>query len=193
MKRQRDDVKLLALTALNAESQKAAFAAFRDIRNRDQRKLKAQDKISYTDKILKDWLGQFSERHSRIKRYLCSDKGVELMALDGNITTKIIEHFTEMNAPILTVHDSYIVTAGYEDTLSKVMQKAVETETHVRGFAMKNDHKFQYQRLTTFQNMDPLWNYYSEKRQLFEPIKVAKGYELRLNRFNRFKEEYLSD
>ena len=98
-----------------------------------------------------------------------------------------------MNEPILTVHDSYIVTAGYEDTLSKVMQKAVETETQVHGFAMKSDHKFQFQRLTTFQNMDPLWNYYSEKRQLFEPIKVTKGYELRLNKFNRFKEEYPSN
>ena len=41
--------------------------------------------------------------------------------------------------------------------------------------------------------MDPLWNYYSEKRQLFEPIKVTKGYELRLNKFNRFKDEYPSD
>ena len=115
------------------------------------------------------------------------------MAVDGNITTKIIEHFTEMNVAILTVHDSYIVTAGYEDILSKVMQKAVETETHVHGFAMKSDHKYEYQRLTTFQNMDPLWNYYSEKKQLFEPLAATEGHELRLKKFNRFKDEYLTD
>ena len=41
--------------------------------------------------------------------------------------------------------------------------------------------------------MDPLWNYYSEKKQLYEPLKVTKGYEVRLNRFNRFRDEYLSD
>ena len=41
-------------------------------------------------------------------------------------------------------HAAPIVTAGYEDTLSKVMQKAVEKETHVHGFAMKSDHKYEY-------------------------------------------------
>ena len=188
---QRSDVKLLALTALNADSQKAALSAFRDQRNKDQRQLPRDQKISYTDDILNSWLEGFSKKHSAIKHYICSDKGVELMALDGNITTRIIEHFTALGEPILTVHDSYIVRSGQEEMLSQAMLTAVSEETEVSGFNMKSSLKHQLKKTMTFKGLDRSYNDYEDYRALAEPLVTTKGYVRRLERFNRFKAEYL--
>ena len=46
---------------------------------------------------------RFITENQPIEPYLCADKGVELMAIDGRITTHIINHFTAKQIPILTV------------------------------------------------------------------------------------------
>ena len=93
-KQQRPDVKLLVLTAINAKDRESAYSAFRDEKNREQRHLPADQKIKYTNRLLEQLLDQFVEENRAIEHYICADKGVELMAIDGRITTRIIDHFT---------------------------------------------------------------------------------------------------
>jgi hypothetical protein len=188
--KQRDDVKLLVLTALNADSEKAAFKAFRDQRNKDQRATEPDQKIRYTDALLKGWLEQYMELHRDIRSYLCSDKGVELMALDGNITTRIIKHFTDRHEPILTVHDSYIVRFGQEEEVSKAMLEAVKQEVRMEGFGLKRPLQGEIRRIETFQAMDSLWNHRADYQLLSKPLKITEGYKARLERFTRFRQEY---
>ena len=40
-----------------------------------------------------------------------------MLAIDGRITTRIIEHFTRKKIPVLTVHDSYVIQSQYEQEL----------------------------------------------------------------------------
>ena len=188
--KQRGDVKLLVLTALNADSEKAAFKAFRDQRNKDQRGKGADHKIRYTDALLKDWLDQYMELNTDIRSYLCSDKGVELMALDGNITTRIIKHFTDQEEPILTVHDSYIVRYGQEDEVSKAMLEAVKQEVRMEGFTLKRPLQGEIRRIETFQSMDSLWDHRADYKLLGKPLKITEGFKARLERFTRFRQEY---
>ena len=35
-----------------------------------------------------------------------------------------MRHFTEFNAPVLTIHDSFIVSFGLEEQLEKLMKQA---------------------------------------------------------------------
>ena len=189
---QRADIKLLALTAINADSRKAAFAAFRDQRNRDQRNTPKEDRVSYTDDLLNQLLDTFLEGHEPIRHYLCTDKGVELMAIDGNITTKIIEHFTDRKIPILTVHDSYILSSEHERALMEVMKTATAQELGLEKAQIKQD-RISPTMIQTFKNMDRTFADYNYWKILNESIIKTDGYLERLDRFNRFKDEYLSD
>ena len=189
---QRADIKLLALTAINADSRKAAFAAFRDQRNRDQRNAPKKDRVSYTDDLLTTLLDTFLMAHEPIGHYLCTDKGVELMAIDGNITTRIIKYFTVRKVPILTVHDSYILSSEHERALMEAMKRATAEELGLEKAQIKQD-RISPTMIQTFKNMDRNFDDYSYYKTLNESIIKTDGYLERLNRFNRFKEEYWSD
>ncbi|MDA9798040.1 hypothetical protein N9C39_04750 [Luminiphilus sp.] len=189
---QRADIKLLALTGINADSKKAAFKAFRDQRNRDQRNTPKEDRVSYTDDLLTQLLDTFLSGHEPIRHYLCTDKGVELMALDGNITTRIIRHFTEKGIPILTVHDSYILSSQHEMQLFEAMKTATARELGLEKAQIKQD-RVSPTMIQTFKNMDRSFDDHSYYKTLNESIIKTDGYLDRLNRFNRFKEEYWPD
>ena len=117
---QRKWVKSLALMAFNAAEEKKAFQAFRS----------AQPKGSlgkrFTDNQLEQLLKAFKEKHALIQQYLCSDKGVEFMNIDGRIATKVINHFTDKQEPVLCVHDSFICREQCKEELTEVMNKAVK-------------------------------------------------------------------
>ena len=57
------------------------------------------------------------------------------MAVDGRITSRIINTFTNLNIPVLTIHDSYIVPEGHEERLVEQMDKATEAE--LNGFKVR--------------------------------------------------------
>jgi hypothetical protein len=67
----------------------------------------------------------------------------------------------------------------------------VSEETAVSGFHMKSSLKHQLKKTMTFKGMDPSYNDYEDYRALAEPLVTTKGYVRRLERFNRFKAEYL--
>ena len=85
-----------------------------DKKNKEQGFLNPEQKISYPDVLLSKLLKRFITENQPMEHYLCTDKGVELMAIDGRITTHIINHLTDKQTPILTVHDSYVVQRQYD-------------------------------------------------------------------------------
>jgi hypothetical protein len=126
---QRSIVKQLALTALNANSLSSTYQAFRD-----EQETKSDEK-SLKNKELELLLDEFINQNKTIEQYIGTDKGVELMAIDGRITSRIINSFTNLNIPVLTIHDSYIVPEGHEERLVEQMDKATEAE--LNGFKVR--------------------------------------------------------
>ena len=72
-------------------------------------------------------LDTFCTQHPLIKDSICKDKGVELMRLDGEIAIKVVNHFTSLQIPVLTIFDSFIVEADKQMELKNVMKHAVNS------------------------------------------------------------------
>ena len=191
-KQQRQDVKLLVLTAINAKDSKSAFNAFRDERNREQRHLPEDQKISYRNEMLKLLLDQFVEENKPIEHYLCTDKGVELMAIDGRITARIIEHFTRKKIPVLTVHDSYVIQSQYEQELVDQMVYATKAEIGDFHFKKKQE-KLSPNVVTEFTRMDNQINVLDGYQSIADSIVRTEGYKLRYERFARYLNDYHPD
>lgn len=115
-------VKSLSLMAINAQSERKAFQAFRaDQETGSQLKRLTNQDLSMV-------LDGFKQRHPAIAGYLCSDQGVALMAIDGRITMRIIEQFTRERVPLLSLFDSYIVDAFHAPELRSAMAVAMDAE-----------------------------------------------------------------
>lgn len=120
-KEQRDLVKQLVLTALNAKDTRSACAAFRDSLD-----------VGHPGKhlknvVLKKTLDAFSAHVPALGDCLCSDVGIGLMYTDSCIMDRVIRHCTRMELPVLTVHDSAIVPYTHTKVLKAAMiQAAVE-------------------------------------------------------------------
>ena len=121
-KESRAITKSLVLTAINAKDRKSAFKAFRQ----DQVKGTAEKRLK--DAELTVILDSFCTNNLPIAHYLCNDMGVTLMAMDGRITAKIINYFTAIKVPVLTVHDSYVIDIEYQKELHDVMSEAISSE-----------------------------------------------------------------
>ena len=173
---QRKDVKDIALTALNAEDRKATFSAFRDKRNKEQRALPPSQKVKYTNALLDQLLDNFLKANAPIFHYLCADKGVELMALDGQVTSEIIKHFTDRGVPILTVHDSYIVESAYEQELMDVMQSVTRKIVGNQKFKMKQE-ELSPNLIRSFVNQDKQINATDGYRAIASSIIRTPGYQ----------------
>ena len=116
---QRNAIKTLSLCVINAKDRTSTYQAFRNEQKTGSilKKLKNKD-LAYA-------LDAFMELHSPIAEFICTDKGVELQNLDGKITARIIDTFTQRKVPILTIHDSYIVPDGEDNSLIEQMDKAI--------------------------------------------------------------------
>ena len=184
-KQQRSDVKLLALTSINAKDRESAFKAFRQEKNKEQRFLTAEQKISYPDVLLNKLLNRFITENQSIEHYLCTDKGVELMALDGRITTHIINHFTNKQIPILTVHDSYVVQSQYEQELMGQMVIATQNEIGDYVFKKKQE-KISPHMVLSFNRMDKSFDIVKGFENVQASMTKTKGYKFRAEKFMRF-------
>ena len=187
-KQQRQDVKLLGLTAINATDRKSAYSACRDEKNREQRRLPKDQKISYTNELLEQLLNQFLEENKPIEHHLCTDKGVELMAIDGRITTRIIEHFTRKKIPVLTVHDSYVIQSQYERELMDQMVYATKAEIGDFYFKKKQE-KLSPTVVASFARMDNQINVLEGYQSIADSIVRTEGYKTRYERFVRYLNE----
>jgi len=192
---QRAWVKTLALTALNADSEASAFKAFRhqmvERFKKEKNREAAQLGKALKDKQLNRLLKAFKEKHSQIEDMICSDQGVKLMNIDGNITAKIIKHFTKKQVPILSVHDSYITPFNRTGELQKVMKQAISDELGGFKVAIKQEG-IGIDQIQAFINMD---RYNFDALSPYKSVKSSKrssGYELRKEKFyewlNQLKE-----
>lgn len=118
IKQQRKVVKLLVLAAVNAKDRKSAYGAFR------QAQPAGTVEKTLTNDELDNLLDAFIKRHPYLEDGICSDKGIRLMNIDSQITSFIINKFVELDKPILSVHDSYIVCHDDADFLRNCMTEA---------------------------------------------------------------------
>ena len=175
---QRNLVKSLVLTALNAKSPKSAFAAFRS----------SQTSGSFTKKLsnkqLIDLLQAFIEKHPYLEDDLCSDKGIELMYLDSQITSYIINKFTNLNKPVLSVHDSYIVKSRDTELLKATMKEAT---IKLVGYDLSAEQTgISYSQIHSWRDLDR--DYYLDTFQtVLADYKRTTQYEDRYRRFKHSK------
>ena len=127
--------------------------------------------------------------NSPISHYLCADKGVELMALDGQVTTEIIKHFTDRGVPILTVHDSYIVESAYEQELMDVMQSVTRKLVGNQKFKMKQEG-LSPNLIRSFVNQDKQINAMDGYKEITSSFTRTPGYQLRYQAFQQYLEDF---
>ena len=92
--KQRDIVKQLVLIAINAKSRQKAFGAYNSNNER------------ITPGNLAKLLDAFIDKYPYLEDDMCTDKGIDLMYTDSQITAAVIRRFVELDKPILPVHDS---------------------------------------------------------------------------------------
>ena len=111
-------VKQLVLVAINASSEKKAYAAFRYDQPTGTRGKRLKDKQ------LAELLNTFKQENKAISKYLCSDQDISLMAEDSRIATYVINKMTKNNIAVLCVHDSFVSDIENIFFLKKVMMEA---------------------------------------------------------------------
>ncbi|MCX6159127.1 MAG: hypothetical protein NTY74_14195 [Ignavibacteriae bacterium] len=106
---------LMSINAPTAESAKKAVS---------KKLVKENTVIPYGEltRMLDHWL----LTHQPIAKYLCTNKGLELMYLDSQIAEKVIKHFTDLGIMVLCVHDSFIIQERYKEDLRSVMESAYQ-------------------------------------------------------------------
>ena len=116
----RNMIKRLVLTAMNAKDKSSSYRAFRDgfSANHVGKQL--------TNEELDKFLEAFLTRNPKLEDHMFSDKGIQLMRVDGEITAHIHRHFTERGIPVLSVHDSYIIDCRRVAEMRAAMAKASE-------------------------------------------------------------------
>ena len=130
---QRKRVKSIILQAINANSRKAAFSAFRD----NAKSGTPEKKLTNED--LERLLEAFLDEHPDLRRFIATDTGVDLMRVDGDITEEIIRLMTKKDIPVLTIHDSYIVERHRFADLRAIMTMAALRVAGYDLFAEQDD------------------------------------------------------
>jgi hypothetical protein len=111
------------------------------------------------------------------------------MAIDGRITTRIIEHFTRKKIPVLTVHDSYVIQTQYEQELIDQMVYATKAEIGDFNFQKKQE-KLSPNLVATFAKADNQRNVLKDYQSMADSIVRTEGYKIRYERFVRYLSEY---
>lgn len=128
----RDIYKIAVLRAINAPNEKKAVRAIRKALIEKQQDLKGQGTdISLQDHSLEKLIDRFKAAHPKIEKYVCSDKGTELMNIDSRIMNAILLRLMENGILGLNIFDSVVVAKRHEDFLSKVM---IEEYERVMGY-----------------------------------------------------------
>ncbi len=128
---QRQLIKEFILICLNTKTEREAFAAFRSEKSINIQNSVMQDGWRLprcTNQLLGQILQAFRKRHKPISSYLCSGIGSTLQYIDSCIAARLIEDFTELKTPILTVHDSFIVQERHAERLRDAMLEAWSKE-----------------------------------------------------------------
>jgi hypothetical protein len=162
--------KLLMLTAINAENDKAAVNStykqlVDDGRHHDY-ELGEHPKLK-----LHEILGQLKLKHAPIADDIASNKGIVLQFYDSCIIEKLIKYYTNKSIPILTVHDSVICQAHiskfvkdrmvkfYCDLLNEKLRLAIQfqsTYPHKDKVFQLNMNRYEIPDLAKLINYSPV-------------------------------------
>ncbi|NRB18689.1 MAG: hypothetical protein HRU33_14290 [Rhodobacteraceae bacterium] len=130
---QRDLIKKLVLTAINAGTKDAAFKGLRDGFST------GHAAKTLTNVQLETLLAAFLERSPHLAGLLFKDHGVRLMYLDSQISEWVHRHFSDQGVPVLSVHDSYLIDYTRVGELKRVMAVASEA---VAGAALPTANEY---------------------------------------------------
>ena len=175
-------VKKLTLFALNAESEESLWSATVQgitAEHRNPESAVKRPPSSILPKISNDFLASvfttIKQKHYPIEDYFLSGIAPELQRIDSNITSNLIEHFTALKVPILTIHDSYIVEKKWGQTLINAMQSAwMEEMSRIKENPFSKPKRSRYlYRLTSRDN------HYHFRNSLEIPIELeaTQGYQ----------------
>ena len=64
------------------------------------------------------------ERHKPIAHHFYTGIGKELQKIDSDMAEDVMLHFAKMRAPVLPIHDSFVMHHGYDKELQDLMGKA---------------------------------------------------------------------
>lgn len=124
--RMRALLKLVLLFTINAKSRKSTLSALRKEINIDS------DTFGWVKEenvSLENLIDAFADRHKPIEKYFFSNAGIRLQKLDSDIAEIVINRFTEMDIPILCIHDSFVINPAHLGDLEAMMMEAVRFET----------------------------------------------------------------
>lgn len=115
--------KQLMLILLNVDKVAVVCSAFRYAQDSGSPYKKLKDKEIF------EVVDQLFGIHTSISGYFTSGVSLELQFVDSKIAARIVNHFTDLDVPVLVVHDSFIVPQGWEDDLEAIMDLAFKAET----------------------------------------------------------------
>lgn len=139
-KKERNLYKKLLVAGVNADSEKKAIMAVREhvMKNRDKYPPLSDDKKKLYFQ-LKKYFKSLKNYHHLIAKYIGSAAGLTTQYVDSQIAYKVISNMTQMNIPVITVHDSFISKISDSSTLREVLKKSYVDV--INSLLEKNKHK----------------------------------------------------
>jgi hypothetical protein len=137
-------------------------------------------KISY--KFLASVFDLIKQKHSVVSHYFLAGMAPRLQLIESNMTLNLIEHFTAIKVPILTLHDGYIIEKKWGQTLINAMQcswieEMSNLEANQECMPKRSKH---LERLTSHEN------HYNIRHLLSEPSQYTPNSGGRNNKLRRF-------
>jgi hypothetical protein len=150
-------LKIVLLISINAKNLEKAVAGVRHHANKDIERFRwIYDEEVDLPRVIED----FSNRHQPIKQSFFSGIGVELQNIDAQIAETVIEELSLNQVPVLSIHDSFVVTRQNEEYLEDIMERAIKevcqrvVGTEVSNKAKRNIEEgflMPWKRLKTFE------------------------------------------
>lgn len=117
----RELIKKIILTAINAKDSSALCKAVRKSILDDRKKGKEILDPSIKDSEILSLFEGWKAHYPHLVKYVCADKGNELMKIDSDIASDIINFFAEDDILVIPVHDSFIIQKSKQNDLHKAM------------------------------------------------------------------------
>ena len=131
---ERSECKLAFNVLLNATSNRSAISGIRD-------ELRRQSHPSPVERA-KCLVNAVEQHHHRFQEFWYKGLGLRLQRIDSAICAEVQEILRTQNTPTLSIHDSFIVDAAYEDRLHEAMSAAGErAESRLRKFGLSETIK----------------------------------------------------
>jgi hypothetical protein len=114
----RSDIKRAFNVLINASTERAAALALRQV-------LAEQDHEA-PGKYAKALIQEIKLRHANFEGAFGSGCGIRLQAIDAGMCSEVQRVMRDLGHPVLSVHDSFIVTARQKQLLKQTMQDVLE-------------------------------------------------------------------